>query len=473
MDAALRYAQVLRVVIETTSPMLVGTGRGDALRDALFVTDANGLPAIPGTTIAGLLRHAWRAAHTDVPVEDLFGFAGAGNDEGAASRLHIGWAVMHDANDRPVPPLADRNRLLEDTLCRPLLTQPPPTRDHVRLNARGTVDGAGKFDRCYVPAGHRFTVEIRYHTNEADDPVPARLLALLAGGSIRFGQATRSGYGAFRVLRARVARFDFRDAQAIADYARLPAPLDDNTGFRDCPVVADASGTSHWLHVELSVTSEQGFRIGGGKTARVNAGKPADLLPFTARRVHWQRQGGGEQAAGSKLEVIVTGSGLRGALAHRVAFHHNRLTGRWADDGADTAAVNEAVVALFGDARDDADDGPAGQPGIVWFEDMTVDDSAMQRWHNGIDRFTGGVRDGVLFSEETVVARQPLKLALRIDTRRPLSPVIRRAFGEALADLCEGRLALGAAGARGHGYFRGDKPLLANRALMAWLEEPA
>ena len=42
---------VARVTIETTAPLTIGTGRGDDLLDSLYVTDANGLPTIPGTSM--------------------------------------------------------------------------------------------------------------------------------------------------------------------------------------------------------------------------------------------------------------------------------------------------------------------------------------------------------------------------------------------------------------------------------------
>ncbi|MDE7190789.1 MAG: hypothetical protein K2N96_11695, partial [Muribaculaceae bacterium] len=45
-----------RIVIEAATPLAVGSGEKDILSDSLVATDANGLPYIPGTAVAGVLR---------------------------------------------------------------------------------------------------------------------------------------------------------------------------------------------------------------------------------------------------------------------------------------------------------------------------------------------------------------------------------------------------------------------------------
>ena len=45
-----------RFVIEAKTPLAVGSGEKDITTDALVATDVNGLPYIPGTAIAGVVR---------------------------------------------------------------------------------------------------------------------------------------------------------------------------------------------------------------------------------------------------------------------------------------------------------------------------------------------------------------------------------------------------------------------------------
>ena len=56
----MKTVDLIRCTIELDSPLIIGTGKGDSLHDAVFVQDANGLPVIPGTTIAGVLRDRWQ-----------------------------------------------------------------------------------------------------------------------------------------------------------------------------------------------------------------------------------------------------------------------------------------------------------------------------------------------------------------------------------------------------------------------------
>jgi hypothetical protein len=74
--------------------------------------------------------------------------------------------------------------------------------------------------------------------------------------------------------------------------------------------------------------------------------------------------------------------------------------------------------------------------------------------HNSIDRFSGSVRDHMLFSEEMVWGKG-IELQLTIKKDDKISSVAKQALQQALADLYEGRLALGAGVSKGHGLFTG------------------
>ncbi len=64
--------------------------------DSALVTDANDLPAIPGSSLAGVLRHLWRGTYGSHTHDDaLFGYQ-SGN-LGDASRLAISWGALLDS----------------------------------------------------------------------------------------------------------------------------------------------------------------------------------------------------------------------------------------------------------------------------------------------------------------------------------------------------------------------------------------
>lgn len=66
------YRFLARFIIETVTPLAIGSGEKDIITDALVATDVNGLPYIPGTAIAGVVRSM--LIQEGVDPETFFGF---------------------------------------------------------------------------------------------------------------------------------------------------------------------------------------------------------------------------------------------------------------------------------------------------------------------------------------------------------------------------------------------------------------
>lgn len=454
MSADSLRRHLARVTIETRAPLSLGAGRGDGVFDVSVARDANNLPYLPATSLAGVLRALWRDHYGHDPVE-IFGAA-----DNRASRLAISSGHIHDGNDVPVDGLVhERARLSGDPLLGPLLTDDLPHRDHVALDRRGSARAHSKFDRTFVPVGHRFTFDLAFESGcgDAADADWRRLLALLGSPAFRLGGATRNAYGAFRVHHVRAGEFDLRTQAGRAAYAATPARLDQPANALlpvDLPALAAGSG---WQAIVLALQPEDFWRAGNGGHAFSRRDKLADALPYSERRVEWN---GGRGSLAAEPHIVLPGSAIKGALAHRLAYHHRRLAGSFVDPAAppdDTP--DQAAKALFGYV-DECGDGRAGR---VLIDDLRLSAAAARIaviQHNSLDRFTGGVRRGILFSEE-VVGGAPFKLRLHVrdDALGELAEDerqrVRRALRATLLDLCRGRLALGAAQAKGHGYFSG------------------
>ncbi|MEZ4475693.1 MAG: RAMP superfamily CRISPR-associated protein, partial [bacterium] len=176
-----RYRHLLRVVIELASPLSIGTG-DDTLDAANAVArDANDLPTIPGTSLAGVLRAAWGGE-----ADALFGYQRrkvrtGRNDEAPAeaqrSRLRVSWGSVHGQDDRPVQGLVPPASIEADPVL--AAARGVVRRDHVRLNHRGVADGRGKHDRASVMAGHRFSFELEVMSDDPADDTLAKVVALL------------------------------------------------------------------------------------------------------------------------------------------------------------------------------------------------------------------------------------------------------------------------------------------------------
>ncbi len=437
----LRY--VARVTIEFTTPFLVGSGEADLYTDAAFVTDANGLPALPGTSITGVLRHYLEQSNSDLEAS-LFGHSQGDDPHG--SRLSISWGVLHDSQNRPVEGLARAERLNDPVLNH---ARYAVQRDHVRIDHRGVAQNNGKFDENAVGAGHRFSFELHLEGNTDDQAAWQQLLAALSSGQLRLGGKTRRGFGAFRLLRLCQQTFDLSDSAEFATYQQHPVSL---AAAHQLPIAAppesDASG-----HVQcrLQLVPEGFWMIGGGND------DAADMNPVLERRISWQDDRG---SLGPE-EILIPGSSVKGALAHRIAYYANALDNNFADPNSESEQTEEyaqqpaSVRELFGYCKGDQD-AEEGQIGRISIDDnyLTLDGQAKKFInHVAIDRFTGGAIDGALFSEEPFYLGDGFELKLIIHEPTAIGATARQALQLALTDLAEGRLAFGSGTNRGNGYF--------------------
>ena len=485
---------IARFTLEARTALSIGTGGPDGTYDHPIVRDANGLPAIPGTSLAGVLRALSKASSdSDWAVNDLFGWQE--RDEGAASRVEVAACALQDSTGRPVEGLlldaAESKRLSTDPLLRAALaTQADPLfRDRVRLSHRGVAAKTGKYDRGLLPAGYRFSGELRLWSEDKDDPQWRSLLGRLADPGLRLGGATRAGMGAVQVTSLHTGRFDLCEPAEVSGFRALGTGLDDTQRLQAFAIDTLSTETAtRTLSIEL--TPRDFWRFGQGNHSlqpRRGGEKAADLLPKVEPVVSWGTDG---RAQINTRLALVPGSSIKGALAHRTAFHWNALNQRFADDlSADELAAwdksehCDGVRELFGYAKDRLSGSAslpvkAGQAGQVIIDDAHIEMPAAElenhlqtMIHNCLDRFTGGVRDRMLFTEE-LIYRRPIRLRI---TLLPgfdrASASARQALARAIRDLCEGRLGLGAGTTKGHGSFSATLDETARDWLQAQGEE--
>lgn len=444
------------VTLEFQTAFIIGAAEGDNLFDAVFVSDANGLPCLPGESLAGILRHA--VAGTSDPLRDdvcreVFGYQDA--DGGRASRLRLSFGHVHDQNDRPVPFRGADVR--SDSILGFLAAG--AGRDHVRIGQHGVVDGSGKFDHLVVPAGARFTFEMWLAKNEKVDL--AKLVQVLQRSEIRVGGKSRRGLGRIRVHAVRGAKFDLSNATDVARFSTLPSAIElahDSDVLKKMDLKAPAKDeASPWIEGTLVLEPVGSWMIGGGiptgaEPQRSKEG-PWDRVPLTERRIVWEKQGGREVAKLARKEEarpLIPGSSVKGALRHRTAFHARRLAKVWLDGNVGGALpFTQEENDLFGEVRS-AD---SGTPGRVFISDVHLAEAAkyLPIQHVSLDRFTQAPMDHLLY-DELALGKHRLEIPFTVRTDG-LSKEAQDAFAAALDDLCNGRLALGAG--RGHGRFKG------------------
>jgi CRISPR/Cas system CSM-associated protein Csm3 (group 7 of RAMP superfamily) len=459
---------IARLVLETCTPLSIATGRTDGIADNLIVRDANGLPAIPGSSLAGVLRHLYQHLNDEDQTNQLFGSGKQSLDDkepstedqetGNPSFVHVSWGCLHDQNDKPVEGLLDPDdpRWQDDKIIKDALQTTPIRRDHVKLNHRGVTDAKkqGKFERSSLTTGHRFSVELSLWSDDENDSRWEKLLNLLQRPDFRLGGGTRRGLGKLKMVRCHTGKFNLVDKGEFNQFSELTQSLAETRHLNELKPSEPVS------QISLNLTPLEGYRFGGGVEPLLKNSQ-ANLLTVTEPCIEWEN----EQGALTQKRVVIPASGVKGALSHRVAYYYNALNEIFAEKYAEeiekhVGENNEAVRALFGYIEESKD---KTKPDIAQIGCLIFDDVYQQRslqiveyMHNGVDRFTGGVREGVLFSEEVITDTQSFPLNITIANEEGIKPDIWKALRLALNDIAEGRLALGAGGGRGHGYFSAE-----------------
>jgi CRISPR/Cas system CSM-associated protein Csm3 (group 7 of RAMP superfamily) len=480
------------VVVEADAPIAVGTGSGDSLRDALFAVGPGGLPYLPATSLAGVLR---RAVTADISKrEQWFGRVrnNKGDSDVVLSRVVLSDALIHSSANLPqrLDALANGDPVLDFAAI-------GITRDHVRLNAAGVADGPGKFDDSAVPAGCRFTFEVRVDLDgpaDTDECVKALRNALIA--PLRIGGKTTRGYGALRPIQVYAREFDLtKSDEKRKPWAALSRDLSQPVRLADLQFADQLPGKSAGAVaqtggalVRLQLRAQDHLLVGGGswlpEQAAKSVGTSGVKQPYSEFCVQWQNNKG---EVAEQPEPVLPASGVKGALRHRTEFHLRRLLAQASSGGSQSEILESAVTAgmasLFGNVKESGDVS-AGWPGRVRIGDVRLaseelsDRKVAVATHVSIDRFTGGPMPGLLFSDVSLfgpefslqveLLPQPLDDGQADNSSPPLQSLqVRRALVWALRDLVEGRLALGTGRNAGYGFLRGDLADL--NPLQAWV----
>ena len=478
---------VARITIEAMSPLSCSSGQG-AESDNGLVRDANGLPMIPGATLQGLLRQ-----YCSIDCRDyLFGKEVDGTT--TAARLYFSNALVHNSKNVAVQFPDD----CTDPLLQKLLSEVPLKREHVRLDHRHGAAQGGKFDRGAVPKGTRFSFELLMCGTTAENDALGAALSGLAHPLFRIGGSGRRGYGKVNVEAARHCFFDSKDQAAFRTLRATPlgnVPTSWNA-------VEFVGTDANVLTISLDLKPVQPWRTGQGPAAhatvtgkqpeyftdcdkRENHNRAADtrdkivdLVPLREAAISWASNEGTwiEPTKEDFVGFLLPASGVRGPLLHRTLYHLSVLGEEWADGDADVSkrlmSQREKLNALFGFVSDSkaATDDKAALASPLFMDDVPFTPAkVIPSDHIRIDRFTGGIIQGALYSQE-LVQTDELKLKILIDTSRleNVDANLRSAFLHALRDLAEGRLALGA---KSLGFCTGRaEPIFCGKSDQDWQE---
>ncbi len=339
-----KHRYIARFIIEAETAFAVGSGDKGISVDRLIARDANNLPYIPGTTLAGLLRSHFveycDKQHSNEPnnlSDQIFGFQ-KDNNNGQGSFLVVSSAHLIGSNGIVYDGLMD---LSNDSAFLDRFKK-LPNRDHVRMTDKGSADTEqhGKFDEEVVYKGTRFAFEMEFENDgsEQDNAYWESLLDMFFMPSFRIGGGGRKGLGNFNVIDLLTKKYNLKNNQELQEYLDRTSSL--NSGSQASgkkTEINDRKGkvkqTFHekWYHYRLNLQPENFFFFGAGF-----GNIDVDDFYKTETRIVWENGKPDfieiNPQEGRFGDILIPASSVKGAISHRLAFHYNRLNGITIED---------------------------------------------------------------------------------------------------------------------------------------------
>lgn len=418
-------------------------------------TDTREVPHLPGTTVAGSLRAQWEARFDEASTKDLFGHIA--RPAGSTLRQSTG-------SDRPIRFPSKIQVLGTHYRGNPTL-QPPDTTGNEEpheKNANPVVHHRTAIDRsrggpvkhslhgvAMLPAGTEFDVVIRW--NDPDPRQREQLLDILRTWHPRLGRGTALDAGRCRAVAYGSRDYDLSTPQGLHDWLRIRP----DSELYPAPMHEIAHPASPQLAFNIECRIVDGLHCGTGEAVA-----PVDGRPRVNRVV--ERNG----------KYIVPASTLKGILRSRAEYICHAVG---ADVCEDQSCGRCTPCQIFGYSRNAATDSPhdntpQAQRAKILIRDAIIEHAERrERQHVAIDRFTGGARPQLLYTDEVLVKG---RFRIQIHEFRPLEDTERLLIDAVLTDLHDGLIGIGARTSSGLGTVRVTDPDLdipANRPDLSSL----
>lgn len=436
------------VVLEAETPLVIGSGRKTMLTDAAILKDVNGLPYIPGTSIAGILSHAL----DEKTKGTFFGVKSTSKEndnDSKGSDIIFSEGKIIDLKGNVIDGISN----LSDTDFSNRFKR-LPKRNHVCLTDKGVAKNAGKFDEEVIYKGCRFAFDMEMVAKSGDiDSARSffdEVLSSLYSSTFRIGGGTRNGFGKMKVHEIKKRTLILSNECELDKYLNYSSILSSN--YADWDSFEKSSTDKGWITYELTLTPNDFFSFGAGF-----GDKDVDDIQVREEYIEWKDQNEGV----FEEKHLIPATSLKGAIAHRVAFYSNLKEVKYAmqipieEFDNYSGGMNTAVGLLFGYQKDKED----LRRGICIFNDLFVEKDKKKEKvfnHVSIDRFTGGAIDGALFSEKVIDGRDlELKTTIMVkDTGEEGLTDALECLERALKDIDLGTLTFGGGSGRGHGTFK-------------------
>lgn len=480
-----RYRYIARFLIECQTPLAVGSDAVHLEQDNPVQRDFNGLPIIPATGITGFLR-------SKLPDSKMFGDDASKREKEHESEPSKGSnVIISDAylfDGAQVYQTLNKNGLDEDFAHH---YHNLPIRPHVAIDHRGSAKDGNLFDQEVVYKGSRFKFEIRLELADQNDKAWTNILNVFFRNDFYLGSGQYNGLGEMKVVECLERKYDLTaDLDEYLDTSvNLNNPVN---GVKIYKPSEKLNGLRQESYTISAINSFIHVGSGFGDLETDDTSYKEEYLTWSGNVPQW------------KEAIVIPGTSIKGALAHRTAFYLNKSNGHTIDSVIDSALQqmvdqkikdyeldnfvlaesledlesqekelqhilteiensemefdlfkpyvsreNEALAEIFGKPKQGLEDN--GLSGKIMIRDTYITDyQELLFMHNKIDRFTGGTMDTALFSEKVFTFQQA-----EFVIKGQGNILENNGFQQALEDMLKGNLPIGGKVNKGHGIISG------------------
>lgn len=293
-----KFRHLARVIIEAKTPIAVGSGEKDVITDALVATDVNGLPYIPGTALAGVVR----SMIGEEKSRKYFGYQ-EGSKKGQGSEIIFTEAKILNSKGEVIDGL--NIKAIDDELL--MNYKELPIRQHVNITDKGVAKEHGKFDEQIVFAGTRFSFELEMVSGDKEDENFKTILSQLLNNTFRIGSGTRNGFGEVEVIDLQKRSLDLSDANNLKDYLDKSSALNSDFWSKDYSKPERITNTDEWTEYKLALQPDDFFLFGSGF-----GDDEADMTPVKGKKVNWSS---GKGVLEENL-VLIPATSVKGAFTY-------------------------------------------------------------------------------------------------------------------------------------------------------------
>lgn len=438
-----RPVSLIKITFQLHRPWAVGGVAFDTDEvDLPVLLDFNDDPYVPASSLVGALRQHLHSTGLEDPLW-------LGPPIGEAGRPTTG------EGGESAPRLASPLRALGTRLVG---THQLATRATTRINARsraadgGSLRSEHRVDVVEDNAVDAGPARLEWYASidrGVSDPLVTGLIDVLPSWQPIIGRGRSKGMGQARVASIEVVGLDLAVPTDLTWWLTWRKAWFEGTGAPPRPVTATPG---HDLR-SVPASHAMAFAWRVVDPLAIGTGEFSPRKPGTKRLNDTVRRTGAARSVrfdSATKQPVIPATAWKGIFRHRVEFILTTI-------GCKDAEVKHHIVRLFGEASKTSSGEQTGRRGSLIFIDSPLGCSngpaqVWERSHVGIDRFTGGVQSGKLFTVEVVapgaLANQSIESTTAIEDRD------RRLLLLAAKDIHDGLVGLGGMVTRGYGTLQ-------------------